>query len=30
MRRLLREAGLGGVRVQDEPDCYLALGRRDG
>ena len=29
MRQLLREAGLGGVRVWDEPDRYLALGRRD-
>jgi len=29
MRQLLREAGLGEVRVWDEPDRYLALGRRD-
>jgi hypothetical protein len=27
---LLQEAGLGEVRVSDEPDRYLALGRRDG
>lgn len=30
MRQWLREAGLGEVRVWDEPDCYLALGQRDG
>jgi len=30
MRRLLREAGLGEVRVWDEPDRYLALGQREG
>ena len=30
MQRLLREAGLGEVRVQDEPDRYLALGQRGG
>lgn len=30
MRQLLREAGLGEVRVWDEPDRYLALGQRDG
>ena len=30
MRQLLHEAGLGGVRVWDEPDRYLALGRRGG
>ena len=30
MRQLLREAGLGEVRVWDEPDRYLALGRREG
>lgn len=29
MRQLLREAGLGGVRVWDEPDRYLALGQRE-
>jgi ubiquinone/menaquinone biosynthesis C-methylase UbiE len=29
MRQLLREAGLREVRVWDEPDRYLALGRRD-
>jgi ubiquinone/menaquinone biosynthesis C-methylase UbiE len=29
MRQLLREAGLGEVRVLDEPDRYLALGRRE-
>ena len=30
MRQMLREAGLGEVRVWDEPDRYLALGRREG
>ena len=30
MRQLLREAGLGEVRVWDEPDRYLALGQRGG
>ena len=30
MRQLLREAGLGEVRVWNEPDRYLALGQRDG
>ena len=29
MRRLLSEAGLEEARVWDEPDRYLALGRRD-
>ncbi len=29
MRWLLREAGLGEVRVWDESDRYLALGRRE-
>jgi ubiquinone/menaquinone biosynthesis C-methylase UbiE len=29
MQRMLREAGLGEVRVWDEPDRYLALGRRE-
>ena len=29
MRQLLRAAGLGEVRVWDEPDRYLALGQRD-
>jgi len=29
MRHLLREAGLRGVMVWDEPDRYLALGQRD-
>ena len=29
MRQLLHEAGLGEVRVWDEPDHYLALGQRD-
>ncbi|MBM4465369.1 MAG: hypothetical protein FJ014_07450 [Chloroflexi bacterium] len=28
MRELLREAGLGKVKVWEEPDRYLALGRR--
>jgi ubiquinone/menaquinone biosynthesis C-methylase UbiE len=28
MRELLQEAGLGEVRVWDEPDRYLALGQR--
>ena len=28
VRQMLREAGLGEVRVWDEPDRYLALGRR--
>ncbi len=30
MRQLLREAGLGQVRVWDQPDRYLALGQRGG
>jgi ubiquinone/menaquinone biosynthesis C-methylase UbiE len=30
MRQLLRRAGLGEVRVWDQPDRYLALGRRGG
>lgn len=30
MRQLLREAGLGEVKVWDESDRYLALGRREG
>jgi hypothetical protein len=30
MRQLLREAGLGEVKVWDEPDRYLALGQREG
>jgi ubiquinone/menaquinone biosynthesis C-methylase UbiE len=29
MRQMLREAGLGEARVWDEPDRYLALGRRE-
>jgi len=30
MQQLLLEAGLGEARVWDEPDRYLALGRREG
>lgn len=30
MRQLLREAGLGEVRVWDEPDRYVALAQREG
>jgi len=30
MRQLLLEAGLGEVKVWDESDRYLALGRREG
>ena len=29
MRQLLQEAGLGEVRVRDEPDRYLVLGQRE-
>jgi ubiquinone/menaquinone biosynthesis C-methylase UbiE len=30
MQQLLREAELGEVRVQDEPDHYVALAQREG
>jgi ubiquinone/menaquinone biosynthesis C-methylase UbiE len=30
MQQLLREAGLEKVRVQDEPDHYVALAQREG
>jgi ubiquinone/menaquinone biosynthesis C-methylase UbiE len=30
MRQLLREVGLEKVRVQDEPDRYVALAQREG
>jgi ubiquinone/menaquinone biosynthesis C-methylase UbiE len=30
MQQLLREAGLEKVRVQDEPDRYVALAQREG
>lgn len=30
MQQMLREVGLGEVKVRDEPDRYLALGQRGG